>query len=107
MAHLRAQLQQLRQRPAHEAHPSLAVDETVILLHPPLLLAGVSTGMERERQQHDSLVNGYPHQQPARLPQLPRPPGGGPARPRQPADRTTRGDEVIQAMMLERSPYLR
>ena len=36
----------------------LAVDETVILLHPPLPLAGVSMVMERERQQNDSLVNG-------------------------------------------------
>ena len=37
----------------------LAVDETVILLHPPLRLVGVSTVMEREHQQNDSLVNGY------------------------------------------------
>ena len=29
----------------------VAVGETAILLHSPLLLAGVSTGMERERQQ--------------------------------------------------------
>ena len=36
----------------------LAVDETVILLHPPLPLAGVSIVMERERQQNDGLVNG-------------------------------------------------
>ena len=36
-----------------------AVDETVILLHPPLPLVGVSIVMERERQQNDSLVNGY------------------------------------------------
>ena len=35
-----------------------AVDETVILLHHPLPLAGVSTVMERERQQNDSLVHG-------------------------------------------------
>ena len=28
-------------------------------LHPTLLFAGVSTGMERERLQNDSLVNGY------------------------------------------------
>ena len=40
----------------------LAVDETVILLHPPLPLVGVSVVMERERQQNDSLVNGYNHQ---------------------------------------------
>ena len=38
----------------------LAVDETVILLHPPLPVAGVSIVMERERQQNDSLVDGYP-----------------------------------------------
>ena len=36
----------------------LAVGETVILLHPPLHLAGVSIVMGRERQQNDSLVNG-------------------------------------------------
>ena len=36
----------------------LAVDETVILLHPPLPLVDVSIAMERERQQNDSLVNG-------------------------------------------------
>ena len=36
----------------------LAVDETVILLHPPLPLVSVSIVMERERQQIDSLVNG-------------------------------------------------
>ena len=36
----------------------LAPDETVILLHPPLSLVGVSIVMERERQQNDSLVNG-------------------------------------------------
>ena len=38
--------------------PGIAVDETVILLHPPLPLVGVSIVMERERQQNDSLVNG-------------------------------------------------
>ena len=36
----------------------LAVGETVVLLHPPLPLVGVSMAMERERQQNDSLVNG-------------------------------------------------
>ena len=36
----------------------LAPDETVILPHPPLPLAGVSIVMERERQQNGSLVNG-------------------------------------------------
>ena len=35
-----------------------AVDETLILLHPPLPLECVSTGMERGCQQNDSLVNG-------------------------------------------------
>ena len=39
----------------------LAVDETLILLHPPLHLAGVSTVMERARQQNDSLTDGYRH----------------------------------------------
>ena len=43
----------------------LAPDETVILLHPPLPLVGESIVMERERQQNDSLVNGY-IQQPER-----------------------------------------
>ena len=37
---------------------SLAVGETVILLHPPVHLAGVSIAVERERQQNDSLANG-------------------------------------------------
>ena len=36
----------------------LAVGETVILLHPPLPLVGVSIAMERERQQNDSLADG-------------------------------------------------
>ena len=36
----------------------VAVDETVILLQPPLPVAGVSIVMERGRQQNDSLVNG-------------------------------------------------
>ena len=36
----------------------IVVDETAILLHPPLPLVGVSIVMERERQQNDSLVNG-------------------------------------------------
>ena len=40
--------------------PALAIGETVILLHPPLPLLGVSTVMERGCQQKDSLVNGYP-----------------------------------------------
>ena len=35
-----------------------AVDETVILLQPPLPLLGVSIVMERERQQNDSLADG-------------------------------------------------
>ena len=38
---------------------AVAPDETVILLHPPLALVGVSIVMGRERsQQNDSLVNG-------------------------------------------------
>ena len=36
----------------------LAIGETVILLHPPLPLVGVSIAMERDRQQNDSLANG-------------------------------------------------
>ena len=47
-------------RRPHASHcpASLAVDETVILLHPPLSLVGVSIVMERERQRNDSLANG-------------------------------------------------
>ena len=37
---------------------SLAVGETVSLLHPPPPLVGLSIGMDRERQQNDSLANG-------------------------------------------------
>ena len=40
----------------------LAVGETVILLHLPLPVAGVSIVMERGRQQNDSLADGYGHQ---------------------------------------------
>ena len=36
----------------------IAVDGTVILLHPPLPLAGLSIVMERERQQSDGLADG-------------------------------------------------
>ena len=36
----------------------VAVGETVILLHPPLILAGVSIGMEMGCQQNDSLADG-------------------------------------------------
>ena len=39
----------------------LAVDETVILLHPPLPSVVVSIGMWRGRQQHDSLADGHRH----------------------------------------------
>ena len=45
-----------RQRGRH-----LAVEKTVILLHPPLPSAGVSIVMERERQQINSPVNGCRH----------------------------------------------
>ena len=40
----------------------LAVDKTVILLHPPLPLVGVSMRMERGCQQNDSLADGYGRQ---------------------------------------------
>ena len=36
----------------------LAVDKTVILLHPPLPSVGVAIVMKRERQQNDSLADG-------------------------------------------------
>ena len=44
----------------HTQALSLAVGETVILLHPPLPLhvVGVSIAMEKERQQNDSLADG-------------------------------------------------
>ena len=41
-----------------EGLASLAVGETVILLHPPLPLVGVSIWMQRECQQNDSFANG-------------------------------------------------
>ena len=47
-------------KPVRSGH-CVAPDETVILLHPPLHLVGLSTVMERERQQNDSLANGYHH----------------------------------------------
>ena len=34
------------------------IGETVVLLHPPLPLSGVSIAMERERQQNGSLADG-------------------------------------------------
>ena len=40
------------------ARPRLAVGETVILLHPPLPLVGVSIWMERGCQSNDSLADG-------------------------------------------------
>ena len=46
-------------RPGLARRRRLAVGETVILLHRPLPSAGVSIAMERERQQNDSLANGY------------------------------------------------
>ena len=39
-----------------------AVDETVILLYPPLPLAGISTETERECEQNDSLADGQAHE---------------------------------------------
>ena len=45
--------------PARRRPMPLAVDETVILLRPLLPLVGASIVMDRERQQNDSLVNGY------------------------------------------------
>ena len=38
--------------------PRLAVGETVTLLYPPLPSAGVSMGMQKGRQQNDSLADG-------------------------------------------------
>ena len=45
---------------AAEVRPraALAIGETVILLHPPLPLVGVSIDMARECQQFDSLADG-------------------------------------------------
>ena len=64
-------------RPVHQLRqqrPHLAVGETVILLHPPLSLVGVSIVMERGCQRNDSLADGYHH----RRHQQPRPPGQHP-----------------------------
>ena len=36
---------------------AVAIGEAVVLLHPPLPLSGVSVGMERARQQNDSLAD--------------------------------------------------
>ena len=47
-----------RTHSALQGAAGVAVDDTVVLLHPPLPLAGVSTVMERGCQQNDSLVNG-------------------------------------------------
>ena len=49
-----------RGRPAVVQHVDirLAIDETVILLHPPLPLVGAPTWMERGCQQNDCLVRG-------------------------------------------------
>ena len=46
--------------PSVRLHPvSLAVDETVILPHPPSTFSRcINSVMERERQQNDTLVNG-------------------------------------------------
>ena len=58
--HRRADLPTHRDRVEDVDLARLAVDETVILLHPPLPLVGVSIVMERERQQNDrTLANGY------------------------------------------------
>ena len=43
---------------ARALEAAVAVGETVILLHPPPPLVGVSVAMERERQQNDSLADG-------------------------------------------------
>ena len=46
-------------RPFNLSSPAeLAVGETVILLHPPLHLAGTSIVFERGRQQSDGLTDG-------------------------------------------------
>ena len=63
---------------AHD-HPNLAVGESsVILLHPPLPVVGVSIATERERQQSDrTLANGHPDQpELVALPQVRRQPPG-------------------------------
>ena len=52
--------------PAGPERALVAVGETAILLHPSLLLVGVSIWMERGRQQNDSLTNGYNLCQPGR-----------------------------------------
>ena len=59
-AHARRQFegQQPAQQRERERGQRKAVGESVILLHPPLPLLGVSMWMERERQKNDSLANG-------------------------------------------------
>ena len=42
-----------------DAVVAAAVDETAVLLHPPLPLLGVSIWIERECQYNDSLAGGY------------------------------------------------
>ena len=49
-----AEWQNSRHRPAYQA-----VGETVILLHPPLPLSGVSIRIKRGRHQDDGLADGY------------------------------------------------
>ena len=44
--------------PPAELPSNLAVGETFVLLRAPLHLVGVLMGMERERQQNDSLADG-------------------------------------------------
>ena len=55
----RAPVSTVFQRRRNKLHTRLAVGETVILLHLPLPVVGVSIAMEIERQQNDSLANGY------------------------------------------------
>ena len=53
---------QWAQRSGHGAwrtRRQIAVGETIILLHSPLPLLGVSTGMKRGCRQNDSLADGY------------------------------------------------
>ena len=44
--------------PKKSVGPLVAVSETVILLHPPFSLVGVSIRMERECQENDGLADG-------------------------------------------------
>ena len=48
----------INEKLANAVQAVVAIGETVVLLHLPLPLAGVSIGMQEGRQQNDSLTDG-------------------------------------------------